>query len=106
MGTADHILEVLTLDVASFRAARGLMDRLEPVGLAERVRLVVNRATRAEITPRDVARVFGTEPLAVLPLDRSVPRAQDHGRLISPRGRTARTLDRLARRLLQDVPRS
>ena len=96
---ADRIVEVVTLDVLGFRAAKQLCDLLRPAGGHESVRFVVNRATRAEITPRDVERVFGSSPLAVIALDRGVVRAQDHGRLVSARGRTGRAVDRLAARL-------
>ncbi len=95
---ADRVLEVLSLDVLSFRSTKRALDTLAIAG-DERLGFVVNRASRAEITPADVARVFGLEPLAVIPADRSVAHAQDHGRLVSPRGRTGRALDRLAGRL-------
>ena len=97
--TSDRLVEVLSLDVLSFRAAKRAMDVMEPIGLDGHVGFVVNRATRSEIAPRDVMRVFGSEPLAVISLDRSVARAQDHGRLVAPRGRTGRAFDRLAKRL-------
>lgn len=101
--TADRILEVLSLDVLSFRSTKRALDALRPLGLEGRLGFVVNRATRAEITPSDVSRVFGCEPLAVIPADRSVARAQDHGRLVSARGRTARAFDRLVGRLEEPV---
>lgn len=95
---ADRVLEVLSLDVLSFRSTKRALDALALAG-EERLAFVVNRASRAEITPADVARVFGPEPLAVIAADRSVARAQDHGRLVSARGRTGRAFDRLAGRL-------
>ena len=95
----DRFVEVLSLDVLSFRAAKRTLDVVEPIGLDGRVGFVVNRAARNEITPRDVSRVFGSEPLVVVSVDRAAARAQDHGRLVSPRGRTGRALDRLAKRL-------
>ena len=94
--TADRIVEVLSLDVLSFRSATRAIDALRPLGIEGRLGFVVNRASRAEITPNDVVRVFGCQPLAVVPLDRRVTRAQDHGRLVSARGRTGRAFDRLA----------
>jgi pilus assembly protein CpaE len=97
--SSDRLVEVLSLDVLSFRAAKRALDLLEPLGLDGRVVFVVNRATRGEITSRDVTRVFGSEPMVVVSAHRSVPRAQDHGRLVPPRGRTGRAFDRLARRL-------
>lgn len=100
---ADRILEVLSLDVMSFRAATRAIEAMKPLELPGRIGFVVNRAARAEIVPADVARVFGTQALAVVPFERSVPRLQDHGRLLGPRGRTARTFDRLATRVLEPV---
>ena len=96
-GFADRIIEVLALDVLSFRAATRTLGIL---GDDDRVGFVVNRSGRAEIGPADVLRVFGREPLAVLPTDRGAAAAQDHGRLLSRRGRTARAFDRLARRCI------
>ena len=94
--TADRIVEVLTLDVLSFRSSKRAVDELGPLGIDGRLGFVVNRASRAEITPKDVVRVFGCEPLAVVPRDRAVARAQDHGRLVGARSRTGRAFDRLA----------
>jgi MinD-like ATPase involved in chromosome partitioning or flagellar assembly len=91
---ADVIVEVLALDVMSFRASSRTMTRLEPDGVADRVRFVVNRATRAEVLPADVERVFGRPAAAVVPFDGSVPRLQDHGRLLAARSRTARVIAR------------
>lgn len=104
--TSDRVVEVLSLDVLSFRAAKRGLDAMRQLGLDGRVGFVVNRAARAEITPRDVVRVFGSEPLAVVPLDRGATRAQDHGRLVAARGRTGRAFDRLARRLEADEPQA
>jgi len=101
--TADRVIEVLTLDLLSFRAARRALEVLRPIHLEGRLGFVVNRASRAEITVGDVERVFGCEPIAVLAAHRGVGRMQDHGRLISPRGRAGRTFDRLAERLVEGV---
>jgi Flp pilus assembly CpaE family ATPase len=101
--TADRIVEILTLDVLSFRAATRVLEALKPDRLDQRVGFVVNRAARAEIAPSDVARVFGQKPLAVLPFDRTVQRLQDRGRLLPVRGRTTRAVDRLAHRLHEEV---
>jgi len=103
IASCDRLVEVVSLDVLSFRSARRAVELVEPLHVDERVGFVVNRAKRSEITPRDVERVFGSEPLAVVSVDRSVPRAQDHGQLVSPRGRTGRAFDRLAARLEEPV---
>lgn len=96
----DRVLEVISLDVSSFRATTRALDIVAPAGGDARVGFVVNRASRSEVTPGDVARVFGAEPLAVLPADRSVPRAQARGALLPPRGRMGRAFARLADRVL------
>ncbi|MGZ8570769.1 MAG: AAA family ATPase [Actinomycetota bacterium] len=97
---ADRVIEVLTLDVLSFRATTRALETLSTDGSAERVCFVVNRAARSEVGPSDVRRVFDADPLAVLPADGSVPRAQDHGKLLTPRGRAGRAFDRLAGKLM------
>ncbi len=98
---ADRVLEVLSLDVLSFRAATRAREAFSPLALEGRVGFVVNRAARNEITPGDVRRVFGADPIAVFPRDPSVPRAQDHARLLPARGRMARLFERLAVRVLE-----
>jgi pilus assembly protein CpaE len=97
---ADRVLEVLSLDVLSFRAATRAIEVFAPLGRDGRVGFVVNRATRSEITPGDVERVFGAVPLAVVPADRAVPRAQDRGRLVPPKGKVGRAFAKLAERVL------
>jgi Flp pilus assembly CpaE family ATPase len=99
-------VEVLSLDVLSFRAASRALEAMTPDGTTERVAFVVNRASRHEVAPSDVERVFGAPPLAVFPYDRAVERAQDHGRLLPARGRMGRSFDRLAISLLEDAPAS
>jgi pilus assembly protein CpaE len=93
---ADRVLVILGLDVLSFRDAR---RAIEAAGLEDRCDFVVNRAGRSEIAPRDVERVFERAPLAVIPSDRAVASARDHGRLVPFRGKVGRALERLARRL-------
>jgi pilus assembly protein CpaE len=96
---ADRVLVVLGLDVLSFRDAK---RAIEVAGLDGKCSFVVNRAARSEITADDVERVFGRRPLAVIPSDRAVGPAQDHGRLLPLRGRVGRALDRLARTILEE----
>ena len=98
-GVAEaHREAVLGLDVLSFRDAK---RAIEVADLDGRCSFVVNRASRSEITPNDVERVFGQPPIAVIPSDRAVGRAQDHGRLLPMRGRIGRALDGLARHVLE-----
>lgn len=99
LATADTVLIVLRLDLLSFRAAK---RAIEGAGLEGRSRIVVNAPGRGEITLRDVERVFGAPPIAVIPADRNAARAQDRGRLLPPRGRSGRAFDRLARRILAE----
>ena len=96
---ADRVLLVLTLDVLSFHGARRL---LAAFGDDDRFGFVVNRARRSEVVPGDVPRVFGREPLAVLPEDRAVPGAQERGKLLPERGRTGRAFSQLAAVLSED----
>ena len=100
---AERVVEVVNLDVLSFRASSRMRDLLADEGTAERWAFVVDRAARSEITPGDVRRVFGVEPLAVIAHDAGAARAQDHGRLLPPRGRVGRTFARLAQALVPPV---
>jgi len=97
---ADRVLVVLGLDVLSFRDAQRAIGAAD---IAERCAFVVNRARRSEIAPSDVERVFGVPPIAVIPAASGAREAQDHGRLLPLRGRVGRAIDRLARRLTEDV---
>ena len=100
LGAADRVLEVLSLDVLSFRGATRALEALKPLGVASTVGFVVNRVSRSEITPGDVERVFGEAPLALIPADRAVPRAQDRARLLPPKGRVGRAFAGLAARVI------
>lgn len=96
LAQAEHVLEVLSLDVLSFRATSRALVALGPLALGDRLDFVVNRAGRAELTPADVRRVFDADPVAVIPADPRVPRVQDRGALLSPRSRLGRAFARLA----------
>jgi Flp pilus assembly CpaE family ATPase len=98
---ADRVLEVLTLDVFSFRASSRAVEILAPLGLGDTLSFVVNRAGRSELAPSDVRRVFGSDPVAVVPFDPGAVRAQDHGQLLPARGRVGRSFGRLAASLAQ-----
>jgi pilus assembly protein CpaE len=97
---ADRVVVVLGLDTLSLRDAKRVVAS---AGIEGRCAFVVNRAGRAEITARDVERVFGEPPVAVIPADRTIPPAQDRGRLVPLRGRVGRAIDRLARRLTEEM---
>lgn len=96
--TADRVLVVLGLDVLSFRDAK---RAIEITGLDGRCEFVVNRPGRSEVTPKDVERVFGRPVCAVIPSDRSIATAQDHGRLLPMRGRIGRSMQRLAAEIME-----
>ena len=98
LDVADRVVVVLQLDVRSFRAAK---RAIAAMGIEERCVFVVNRATRSEVTPADIERVFGRPAVVVIPVDRNVRTAQDRGQLLPKRGRTGRAVDRLARHLLE-----
>jgi pilus assembly protein CpaE len=103
IAASDVILFPVTLDVLAFRDARRALDALADLDLDGRVRLVVNRAARSEVVPEDAERVFGVRPVAVIPVDRTVNRAQNRGELLVGRsGRTARRVSALARALLEE----
>ena len=74
---------------------------MNPFSLQERFEPLTRRI-RFELVLASI--VFGVEAFAVLPRDRRVGHAQDHGKLLPRRGRTGRAIDRLAQRLLEDVP--
>ena len=99
------ILEVLSLDIPAFRAAVRTGARIAGADVEERTWFVVNRASRGEVVPADVERVFGRPASAVIPVDGSVPRLQDHGRLLNPRSRAARAVARLAEQLTAEAER-
>jgi pilus assembly protein CpaE len=103
MEVADTVLLVVTLDVLAFRAAHRALEALRAHELEDRCRLVVNRARRAEIVPEDAERVFGLAPVAVIPVDPAVPRAQDRGELLTGRrSRAARRVAELAGSLVAE----
>jgi pilus assembly protein CpaE len=100
---ANRVLLVLSLDVLSFRSADRALSMLRELDVEERCEFVVNRAARAELAPHDVRRAFGRPAVAVIPSDRGVAQAQDHGRLVSRRGGAARSIEKLADALLGPV---
>jgi pilus assembly protein CpaE len=98
---ADIVLVVVSLDVVGIRMAKRLIDHLRSVGLAESMRLVINRAGRGEVVPQDAELVLETPIACVIGADRAVERAQNRGELIvERRGRLPRRIARLADQLL------
>ncbi|MGH2740157.1 MAG: AAA family ATPase [Actinomycetota bacterium] len=99
---ADAVLVVLTLDVLAFRGARRALSFLDAVGLRTRRFLIVNKAVRGDLAPKDAERALGLVPTAVINEDRLVPRSQDRGTLVATgRGHAARRVGMLARTLVE-----
>ena len=97
LGTAkaDAALCVCAPDLQSLRGARALGAAIP--GL----RYVLNMSSRLRVSARDVKRVLGVPPVAVVPLDPAVRKAGESGRL-APRGPGKRAVDRLAASLLKE----
>ncbi|MFL5737476.1 MAG: CpaE family protein [Actinomycetota bacterium] len=98
---ADRALFVLSLDVLSFRDAQRALAVLEGDVDPEAIAFLVNRSQRAEVTAKDVERVFGRAPIAVIPFDRKAAEAQDRGRLLPRRSRLGRAFEGLAKELVE-----
>ena len=99
---ADDVLVVVTLDMLGVRSARRLLDALRSAGLGESLRLLVNKTRRGEILPEDAELVLGVPIAGVIRSDPGVERAQNRGELVvGRRGGVARSLDRLAKELVQ-----
>jgi len=95
LGTADTVVCVCAPDIASLRGARAL------TGATDRsMRVVLNRAVRRGIDARDVTRVLGAPPAAIVPFDAAVRRAGEAGRLPA-RGSARRALERFAGQLIE-----
>jgi Flp pilus assembly CpaE family ATPase len=101
LNEADRTLIVLSLDGFSFRDAQRALAVLEGDLDPDTIGFLVNRARRAEVTPKDVERVFERPPIAVIPFDRKAAEAQDRGRLLPRRSRLGRAFDGLAKDLVE-----
>ena len=97
---ADEVVLVTALDLLSLHGAKRVVESLGLDGNAERCRVVVNRAGRAQLTPADVHRVLELRPYASVRFDSAVQRVQDRGELLPQRSRRAwKDVIGLARRL-------
>jgi Flp pilus assembly CpaE family ATPase len=104
LAEADRVLLVITLDVLALKAARRALARLEPLGIRDACRLVINRASRGEIVPKDAADALGVPVVSVIRGDRNVERAQNRGELVAGRsGPAARGVGALARALMEET---
>ncbi|HXY72487.1 MAG TPA: AAA family ATPase [Actinomycetota bacterium] len=107
-GLADVCLLVTTLDLFSLYGARRLIDRLAPEGEddpgSSRLRVVVNRAARGNLSGDEVRQVLGTPPMSRIRVDPAVPRAQACGEILVPRStKAARDVDRLTKSLAAEL---
>jgi pilus assembly protein CpaE len=84
---ADDVLLIVTLDLFSLHGARRAVSALQMNEPPGRCRVVINRASRSDVTARDVERVLGTHHAAAIRYDPAVRRAQDRGELLSARSR-------------------
>lgn len=99
---AEWILMVIALDVLSFRGGRRLLESLDALGMASRAGIVVNRAHRADLTPKDAERALGAPIVAVLPDDRRVGRAQDRGVLLRGGRGSVRAIERIVAKVVRE----
>lgn len=98
----DMLLVVVTLDVLAFRDARRALSFLDSVEISVPRHLVINRAVRGDLVPKDAEGAFGLMPTAVIHEDRAVRRSQDRGVLVAGGGgRAARRIGALARRIVE-----
>jgi pilus assembly protein CpaE len=86
---ADQLLLVSSLDLFSLYGARRAVAALGLNVPNGRCRLVINRMTRAAVTPTDVQRVVGIDDWIGVRFDSAVARAQDRGELLPRRSRRA-----------------
>lgn len=98
LAAADVVLCVCAPDVASMRGARALA-----ASSTQPIRVVLNQATRTRLGARDVARVLGERPAAVIASDAAVRRAGEAGRL-PRRGPGRRAIGKLAVALTRSAP--
>jgi len=108
VGIADVCVLVTTLDLFSLYGAKRLIDRLgsRPDTDADpgRVRVVVNRAARGELSAAEVQRILGVAALQQIRMDPAVPKAQGRGELLPPGStRAACDVDRLASILRKEI---
>jgi Flp pilus assembly CpaE family ATPase len=86
---ADQVLLVSTLDLFSLYGARRAVGALGLNVPSGRCRLVINRISKASVTPADVRRVLGIDDWIGVRFDSAVARAQDKGELLPIRARRA-----------------
>jgi Flp pilus assembly CpaE family ATPase len=94
LSAADVSLIVCAPDVASMRGSRALA--------MPNSRTVLNRSARMRLSARDVARVLGARPAAVVPFDAAVRRTGEAGRL-PRRGSARRAVEKLAGTIVREA---
>ncbi len=99
---ADAVVLVTSLDLFSLYGAKRTLGVLGLGERPDRCLVVVNRAGRSPLGPKDLHRVLGMAPVGRIRSDRRVPRLQDRGRLLVARsGGAGRDVRRLANRILR-----
>lgn len=100
--STDLVL-VCTMDVASVRALRKLLDSLDAIGMTRQTRhIVLNRAdSRVGLSVEDIEATLGTPVNLGLPSSRAVPQSMNEGTTLLERGEP----QRLTRQLRELVGR-
>jgi len=107
MDLADEVLLVTALDVWSLYGARRAVRGLGLEDGQSTLRVVVNQASRPQLSERDVERVLGMAPLATVRSDPAVKRALNRAELLPAHSRRAwRDIRKLAARLVAELPAS
>ena len=101
---ADRLLEVLLLDVASFRASSRALEAFAPLHLEGRIAFVVNRAARSRSRRTTCAGSSANPRSPSSPSTAPSARLDGEDDSSRPRSRTAKRFDRLAAALVDDSP--
>jgi pilus assembly protein CpaE len=100
---ADRTVLVTTLDLFALYGARRSMALLDREVNHDRWRVVLNKPARSALTERDVERVLGVRPIAVIRPDARVGRVQARGELLAERtGGAARDVRKVAALLVDE----
>lgn len=103
---ATDLVLVCTMDVASVRALRKLLDALDQLGMTRQTRhVVLNRAdSRVGLSVEDIEATLGTSVHLGLPSSRAVPQSMNEGTTLleqDGRARIARQLRELVGRFVE-----
>jgi len=106
MQDAKHVLLVCTPEAPVLHMARRRIARLRSLGLEDRVRVIVNRASaNGHVAPGQIPGLLGREVFATIQNDyRSIGEALISGRRIDPKSALGRDISALAARLANQPP--